>query len=130
MALFTVQNAAEMGRRGNAILQARRLNPPPQEEPKQIPLSKPLQLQSKPIDLRVRTIDKMIDRTTRNFLSTDDPREMQALAMALDRLLGSWSLLTGHPRPGVRRVTKDSNRSPGPAFSPQDHEDPPSPEPL
>ena len=60
---------------------------------------------------RAIVIDALIGQTITKFSKTRDPREMQALAMALDRLYGTWALLTGHERPGVRRSAAD--RVPG-----------------
>lgn len=125
--LFTSANAKQMSDKAVEAKRLRRLemqavvNAP---EPTITVAAKPS------VDPRVQKLGKLIDRTLLSYERARKARDAQAWAMALDRLLGSWSLLTGHPRPGVRRVTKDSNRAPGPAFTPQDHEDPPSPEPL
>lgn len=105
--LITSQTAKDMQLKGAAIKVSRRLaekqellalrhrflNPPP--PPKE--LAK---------DARVRALDGLIQKTIERFKESTEPRDMQALAMALDRLLGSWSLLTGHPRPGTARPSK------------------------
>jgi hypothetical protein len=70
-----------------------------------------------------RQIKNQIDSTVFDYAKAREPRDKQALAMALDRLLGSWALLTGHPRPGVRRVTREAGRSSGPAFVPAETTD-------
>jgi hypothetical protein len=58
---------------------------------------------AKRLESRVQEVDGQIDSVTRKLSKATEPRDMQALAMALDRLYGIWSLLTGHPRPGVRK---------------------------
>lgn len=72
------------------------------------------------------TLETLIDMTTDGFVRASTPRDQQCLAMALDRLLGSWSLLTGHPRPGVRRVARESSRPPGPTMAPLEQGEPPA----
>lgn len=66
------------------------------------------QREIKGLDERVNEVEKMIDEATQAFSTAVDAREMQAVAMTLDRLYTTWSLLTGHERPGIR---KPSNRS-------------------
>lgn len=67
---------------------------------------------------RVQEIESQLDLVTSKLLKAREPRDVQALAMALDRLYGIWSLLTGHPRPGVRRDVK--RRGPSSFASPVD----------
>jgi hypothetical protein len=59
-----------------------------------------------PLETRAREIEMMIDQTMKAYVEADLPRDKQALAMSLDRLFGTWALLTGHERPGVRRSAK------------------------
>lgn len=66
-------------------------------------------------------IDELID-------NTEDGLELSRLIQSKERLLDVWSLLTGYPRPGIRRAARRSN----PLFEAQPaqpevdpHEDPP-----
>ena len=56
----------------------------------------------------------MIDRTMRDYESAATPRDKQALAMALDRLYGTWADMTGHER---RAVSRGSKRRPSQTLS-------------
>lgn len=71
-----------------------------------------------PIVSRVARIDERIEAILDEMENSESAKDTQALAMALDRLCGVWSLLTGHPRPGVRRDAK--RRGPSSFASPVD----------
>lgn len=55
---------------------------------------------------RARMIERLIDRILKQLAQTEDAREQQAKAMALDRLYGTWADLTGFERRGVSRGKK------------------------
>lgn len=55
---------------------------------------------------RAQRIDRLITKAEAALENALDAREMQAAAMALDRLYSTWSLLTGHERPGVRKAQR------------------------
>lgn len=71
--------------------------PKPEPEPQPIPAGYSL-------DPRARKVEEMIEQTEKAYQNTDEPREMQALATALDRLYQTWSLLTGHAKPAPRKA--------------------------
>lgn len=48
----------------------------------------------------------MIDKTMHDYESAAAPRDKQALAMAIDRLFGTYAYMTGLERPGVSRGRK------------------------
>lgn len=87
--------------------QDRRLNAPPEPMPAQ-----PLIVQETPqsSNSRVDEINKRIDEVTGAMADAVLPKDVQALSMALDRLYNIWSLLTGHPRPGVRKEVKGRSK--------------------
>lgn len=51
------------------------------------------------VEKQLETIDKMIEEVY-------DVKELTSLLQAKERLLDMWSLLTGFPKPGVRKTTK------------------------
>jgi len=50
---------------------------------------------------QLESVDAQLDE------ARDDWKAFEALTRAKTRLLDSWALLTGHPRPGVRRVGRE-----------------------
>lgn len=61
---------------------------------------------------RARIVERMIDKTLAQYANATQPRDQQALAMALDRLYGTWADLTGFERRGVSRGTKRRTSNP------------------
>lgn len=66
---------------------------------------------------RVREVETMIDAATKAYLEACQPqsnpisqanqaKNIQSLAMTLDRMYMIWSLLTGHEKPGTRQPMK------------------------
>lgn len=51
------------------------------------------------VEAQLTRIDELLD-------DSDDYKEINALTQAKERLLNAWALLTGFPRPGVRRQSK------------------------
>lgn len=93
-----------MAARAIAVRRANREKP---KEPEPLTINeRPTEQPNNGVTLRVREIDKEITRTTKAMAKATEPKDVQAFSMALDRLYNIWSLLTGHPRPGVRKDTK------------------------
>jgi transposase-like protein len=59
---------------------------------------------------QLESVDAQLDE------ARDDWKAFEALTRAKARLLEGWALLTGHPRPGTRRVR--SGRQPAPSAEP------------
>lgn len=53
---------------------------------------------------RVADVEAEIIRTHRAFNHADSPKDRRELATSLDKLYQTWSLLTGHERPGIRKA--------------------------
>lgn len=70
---------------------------------------------------RAKRIQTMIDETMADYRAAESPRDKQALAMALDRLYGTWADLTGFERRGIAKARKprDTPRQ-SQQFSPAD----------
>lgn len=62
---------------------------------------------------RARTIERMIDATTRKYNQAETAKDRQAEAMALDRLYGIWADLTGFERRGVSRGKRKARQDSG-----------------
>lgn len=79
-------------------------------QPEPEPAPQPAQVTAS-LDPRARQIETLIDKAITAFELADEPREMQALAQALDRLYQTWALLTGHEKPGIRKTKPAKSRS-------------------
>lgn len=99
--LITAENAKAMALRSHAARRAAKEKQAQIAHP--IPESATQEQIVSTAMLRARVIDARIQQTLKAFESTNDPQDMQRLAMALDRLYNTWFNLTGHERPGVRK---------------------------
>lgn len=103
---FTVENARLMSARAWELRRKRQKEREAENNGKAVEAVAQPEPSQTAIGSRVRTMERLIGQTVAAFKIAEEPRDMQALAMALDRLYGTWSLLTGHERPGVRRPQK------------------------
>lgn len=55
---------------------------------------------------KLERVETQLARVDAMFEKCKTPRDMDMLARAKERLLNAWALLTGFPRPGVRKVTR------------------------
>lgn len=121
--LITALNAREM--QANAVA-ARKRNRLAREGNPQLACGSPTTVGIFNIT-RARTMEKLIDKTLAQYAKSTDAKEQQALAMALDRLYGTWADMTGHERRAVGK-----NKKKKPAFDESgmlDTPDAPLPEP-
>jgi hypothetical protein len=63
-------------------------------------------LQNQPLNAKVVRIESQLARLDEMLDESADYKEINALTQAKERLLNAWALLTGFPRPGVRRQSK------------------------
>lgn len=60
---------------------------------------------------RIREVEGQIQQIATAMREAKSGRELRDLAMAQKLVLDSWSLLTGHPRPGTRRQARKGGSS-------------------
>lgn len=60
----------------------------------------------KALQARIDRVDERIEAVLDAMETAETAKDQQALAMAFRALNEVWSLLTGHPRPGVRKDVK------------------------
>lgn len=109
---FTTQNARMFALKSAEARRAKR------EAQAAIQPANGQQAQAKPnlnpsfISTRARKLEKLIDGILTQLATTDDAKEQQAKAMALDRLFGAYAYMTGLERPGVSRGSKRRSSQP------------------
>lgn len=112
---FTKENAVEMSRRG---VEARR-----RERERLIAAEKALKAVPVPtaITERIAMVERQIDHIDACMMDETDWKALDALTRAKARLVETWSLLSGHPRPPVAKLPRQPLRNtPQPiAASPQ-----------
>jgi hypothetical protein len=74
------------------------------------PSPAPVMVETQPGLVRARRIDKLIAQAEAKFERSKTSQEMQQAATALDKLYQVWSLLTGHPRPGIARTPRGTGQ--------------------
>jgi hypothetical protein len=57
-----------------------------------------------PLSERAITVERQIDELDARLSKVKDAKDIDALVRAKHKLLECWSLLTGHPRPGIRKT--------------------------
>lgn len=65
----------------------------------QLPVNEPVSDKQRKVEVQLASIDRLLD-------ASKDYKEINALTQAKERLLNAWALLTGFPRPGVRKQSK------------------------
>jgi hypothetical protein len=53
----------------------------------------------------------LIRKTETAYLKTDLPKDLASLAQALDKLIHSWCILTGHEQPAMRKPAQTNPMS-------------------
>lgn len=93
------------GQRRTWLERATKALVPPQEKELVTP---PTQPQSAS-DTKLGQVERQLGKIDLLIEDSDDPKELNSLVQAKERLLNAWSLLTGFERPGIRR--RSSKRS-------------------
>ncbi len=103
---FTKENAREMAQRSADVRRAAKLRAK-EREALLAKLTDPRPLTDKQmrVERQMARLDDLLD-------DTDDPKEINTLCQAKERLTGIWCRLTGFPREGVRKVSKGRSSLP------------------
>jgi hypothetical protein len=72
------------------------------------------------LNTRIGQIETKIDQTLAAYEKAKEPRDLQSLALALDKLWRTWALLTGHETPGIRRSKTRRDSAPPLAVVPRE----------
>ena len=103
---FTASNAAEMARRSHAP-SSRRFAAPPTPEPTEIaPLLASLPADNEYAERLKRAEGEKLDA----LLACDDPKACASLARCIRELRETYHMVTGEPKPGVRRQERATRR--------------------
>jgi len=107
MALFTANNAAEMGRRS---AEARKLYKSTEGSANYADVLPSLSTEN-PLGRRLmRVQDRLVDQMN----DADDPKAISALAQALRHVRETYHLVTGQAKPGVLKTDQSKRRQPAP----------------
>lgn len=68
--------------------------------------------QPNPLEIRVRTVERLIDLCVKELERSEDPVALQRCATALEKLYKTWALLSGHESPGVKKPVKPMRQRP------------------
>lgn len=115
---FTTENARLMSAKGLAV---RRLNrdKPPLEPVKSTEDYRPAD-DSGFLRTQIGQVEAKIKATLAAYDEAETPRDMQYLALALDKLWRTWALLTGHETPGIRKSKTRRDSAPSLAVIPRE----------
>lgn len=62
-----------------------------------------------PAEAKLDAVEAQLKKVDRLMAESEDYKELEALSRAKERFLNQWCILTGFPRPGVRRQTKQKS---------------------
>lgn len=104
---FCKANASAMAHRANEVLRAKR-------DARQTAIVSNALPPVLPVDrtesglARAKRMDAHILRIEEQLADATEAKDVQSLMAALEKAYNVWALLTGHPRPGIARVPRQS----------------------